>query len=287
VTKLLTADQVEQYSHDGFVAPIRVLSEDAATELRRRLEEHESGTGDPLKGGLRHKTHLVFSWLADLVRDETVLDAMEDLLGPDLLCWTSTFFIKEANDPGFVSWHQDSTYWSLSTPDVATAWIALTDSNEENGAMSVIPGSHLLDQLPHRDTYSPHNLLSRGQEVEVGVDPSAAVRLDLRPGEMSLHHVRIIHGSAPNQSDDRRIGFAMRYIPTHVRQLAGPDSASLVRGVDRHANFDLEPRATSDLDPEMVALHQRIAEQNAKILYQGTKINSYDNPGDGSAARFR
>ena len=277
--KLLTAEQVEQFHHDGFVSPIRIMSEDAATELRRRLEAHEAATGGPLKGGLRHKTHLLFSWLGDLVRDERILDSIEDLYGPDLLCWTTTFFIKEARDPGFVSWHQDSTYWGLSTPDVVSAWVAFTASNATNGAMSVVPGSHKLDQLPHRDTYEPANMLSRGQEVEVDLDPSNAVRLDLRPGEMSLHHVRLIHGSAANDSDDRRIGFAMRYIPTHVRQLNAHDSATLVRGTDHHGNFELEPRPLTDLEPDLVALHQRIAEDNAKILYKGTDIASYDAPG--------
>src|SRR6202035_3142717 len=166
--------------------------------LRARLEAIEAGMGGPLRGDLRHKTHLLFPVLADLVRHPRILDAIEDLLRPDILCWSSNFVIKESAAPAFVSCHQDSTYWGLSAPDVATAWVALTPSNAENGAMAMVPGSHRFDQIPHRDTFHRHNLLTRGQEIAVEVDEAKAGLLILRPGEMSLHHVRLVHGSAPN-----------------------------------------------------------------------------------------
>lgn len=276
--KLLSAGQIARYRDEGYVFPVRIMSADEAAAIRARLEEFEARTGGPLKGEFRHKSHLLFTFLADLVRNPRILDAVEDLYGPDLLCWTTNFFIKERSTPAFVSWHQDSTYWGLSTPDVVTAWVALTPSNEANGAMKVIPGTHTLDQVPHRDTFEKHNLLTRGQEVAVEVDEGKAVTLELEPGEMSLHHVRLVHGSRPNPSVDRRIGFAIRYIPTHVRQLVGKDSATLVRGVDRFAHFEHEPRPTADLAPDFVALHKRIAERNAKILYRGTGVSGYDDP---------
>ena len=102
--------------------------------------------------------------------------------------------------------------------------------------------------------------------------------LNLRPGEMSLHHVRLVHGSPPNPSLDRRIGFAIRYIPIHIRQLAGEDSATLVRGEDRFHHFELEPRPVIDMDPELLALHRRITERNARILYRGTDVASFNDP---------
>ena len=200
------------------------------------------------------------------MRYSSILDAVEDLHGPDLLYWTTNFFIKEAADPAFVLWHQDSTYWGLSTPDVVTAWVDFTRATEANGAMEYIPGSHKLDQIPHRDTFAKHNLLTRGQEVMVKVDHSQRRIITLHPGEMSLHHVRLVHGSAPNPSSDRRIGFAIRYIPTTVAQLAGEDSATPVRGEDRYHHFMLEPRPIRDLEPEFVALHRTITERNARIL---------------------
>ncbi len=276
--KRLSGREIEQFHEEGCIFPIRVMSEAEAGELRARLEEFERQTGGPLKGDLRHKSHLLFAWLDELVHKSDILDAVEDLYGPDLLCWTSNFFIKEARNPAFVSWHQDSTYWGLSRPDVVTAWVAFTEATPANGAMEYIPGSHQLEQIPHRDTFAKNNLLTRGQEIAVEVDRSQRRVITLRPGEMSLHHVRLVHGSPPNPSDDRRIGFAVRYIPTSVAQLAGEDSAVLVRGSDRYRHFEPEPRPSRDLEPDFVALHRRITERNAKILYRGTEVASYNDP---------
>jgi len=276
--KFLSEAQIARYRDEGYLAPIRIMDEAAALALRAELEAVEARMGGPLRGDLRHKSHLLFPFLADLVRHKLLLDAIEDVLGPDLLCWTTNFFIKEATNPAFVSWHQDSTYWGLSAPEVATAWVALTPSNAANGAMAVIPGTHKLDQIPHRDTFDRHNLLTRGQEVAVAVDETKAVALILDPGEMSLHHVRLVHGSPPNPSGDRRIGFAIRYIPTHIRQLEGEDSASLVRGADRFHHFAPEPRPEREMAPEMMALHKQIAERSAQILYRGTGVASFNDP---------
>ncbi len=196
---------------------------------------------------------------------------MEDIIGPDILCWGTSFFIKERRDPGYVSWHQDLTYWGLEPPDIITAWVAFTDSNAANGAMRVIPASHKLDQAPHRDTFAAENLLSRGQEIMVDVDEREAAMLELAAGEMSLHHVRLIHGSDPNPSDDRRIGFAIRYIPTYVRQVAGShDSATLVRGVDTYHHFEEEQRPSADMSADAQAYHAAITNAHAQILMRGT-----------------
>ncbi|MDO9405347.1 MAG: phytanoyl-CoA dioxygenase family protein [Polaromonas sp.] len=280
MSKILTPEQLAHFKAQGYVSPIRVMSAAQAGAIRETLEDHERKSGGPLKGSLRHKTHLLFKDLNELVRQEKIVDAIEDLYGENILCWTTNFFIKEANDPAFVSWHQDSTYWGLSQPDVVTAWVALTESNESNGAMQVVPGTHLMNQIPHKDTFSSNNLLTRGQEVAVTVDQSQAVSINLQPGEMSLHHVRIIHGSPPNHSVSRRIGFAIRYIPTYVRQIEGDDSATLVRGVDTFKTFEHEPKPQQDFDPAFVTMHREIAERSAKILYKGTGVKSYDESTD-------
>jgi hypothetical protein len=276
--KMLSETQIGAYKTEGYLSPIAVMTEAEARSLRVTLETIEAGMGGPLRGDIRHKAHLLFPFLADLIRHEAILDAIEDVLGPDLLCWNTNFFIKEADTPSFVSWHQDSTYWGLSSPDVCTAWVALTPSNLDNGAMAVIPRSHTKDQIPHRDTFDKHNLLTRGQEIAVEVDESEAVPLVLRPGEMSLHHVRLVHGSPPNPSGDRRIGFAIRYIPTSIYQLEGTDSATLVRGADRYGNFELEPRPERDMQDEMLALHRRLTERAAQILYRGTGVDNFNDP---------
>ena len=276
--KILTQEQIDTFWRDGCVFPVRVMPAEQAIAIREKLEAFESSTGGPLKGDLRHKTHLLFTWLNDLTRDTKIVDAIEDLYGPDLLCWSTNFFIKEAHNPAFVSWHQDSTYWGLSRPDVVTAWLALTPSNQRNGGMGFIPGTQKHDQIPHRDTFGKNNLLTRGQEIAVDVDESTAVTVELEPGEISLHHVRVVHGSPANPSSDRRIGFAIRYIPTSVAQIAGDDSATLVRGEDRFNHFEHEPRPTADMDPAFVQLHKDVTDRNAKILYRGTTVKNYNDP---------
>jgi hypothetical protein len=270
--KVLSASQVEAFHHDGYLFPLRALSGVEAHACLDRMERSEQQQGGPLQGPLRNKPHLIFTWAAELVRHPAILDAVEDLLGPDLLCWSSSMFTKEARDPAFVSWHQDSTYWGLSHPDIVTAWVALTVSHVANGCMRMVPGSHLKDQLPHRDTFAENNLLTRGQEVMVDVDAGAAVDIVLEPGEFSLHHVRIVHGSEPNPAPYRRAGLAIRYVPTYVRQTVGPrDSATLVRGVDSFKHFDPEPAPAFDLSPDAVALHRRITEEANQVLYRGTE----------------
>ncbi len=273
--KRLSVSAIEQYERDGYYFPIRVLSAEDARHCRERLEQVERDLGGALRGIYRIKPHLLFTWLADLVRHPSLLDAVEDVIGPDILCWNTSFFTKEGRSPGFVSWHQDATYWGLSEPDVVTAWVAFTESNPANGNMRVVPGSHRAP-VPHKDTFHPDNLLSRGQEITVEVDESRAADIVLQAGEMSLHHVLIVHGSGANPSGDRRIGFAIRYVPTRVRQTAGPrDSATLVRGEDAFGHFEPEPRPDADLDPAMLRLHAEISDRQAKILYRGTARTTF------------
>jgi phytanoyl-CoA dioxygenase PhyH len=268
--KSLSEAAVQQYRELGYYAPVSVLTRAEAGDLRRKLESFEA-TGGAMQGLIRHKPHLLFTWLNELIRHPRILDAVEDVVGPDILCWGTSFFIKEARNPSYVSWHQDSTYWGLEPADIITAWVAFTDSSAANGAMRVMPATHKLDQAPHRDTFATDNLLSRGQEIMVDVDERQAAMLELAAGEMSLHHVRLIHGSDPNPSDDRRIGFAIRYIPTYVRQVAGThDSATLVRGEDRYHHFEEEQRPLADMSDEAVAYHAAITGAHADILMRGT-----------------
>jgi chlorinating enzyme len=237
--------------------------------MLERFEATERSHGGRIPPRINQKPHLLYPWIAELVRHPRILDAVEDVIGPDVLCWSAQFFSKNAHDPSFVSWHQDGTYWGLSSPDVITAWVALTPSVPENGCMQVVPGTHTR-QVAHVDTFAETNLLSRGQEIQVEVDPKTVVPVILQAGQMSLHHVLIVHGSEPNTADYRRIGFAIRYIPTHVRQLHGPrESATLVRGTDRHGHFDLELPPESEMHPDAVARHAAIVDRQLAILYAG------------------
>jgi non-heme Fe2+,alpha-ketoglutarate-dependent halogenase len=271
VHKVLTRAQVEAFRRNGYHFPVRVISKAEADDYREKLEDFEFEHGLVMKTPYRTKPHIVFKWANQLIRHPRIVDTVEDILGPNLLVWGTSFFIKEPNDPAYVSWHQDSTYWGLSHPDIVTAWVALTVSDLPNGAMRVVPGTHLKDQMPHRDTFAENNLLTRGQEVAVEIQGDKAADLTLEPGEMSLHHVRIVHGSEPNRAPYRRIGLAIRYVPTYVRQTEGPrDYATLVRGKDDYHHFDYEPEPRTDLGAREVADHKRITEEANKILYRGT-----------------
>ena len=266
--KLLSDAQVQAYRQGGYLCPVDVLSPAEAAHYRARLEAAEAAAGGSLPGPYRHKPHLVYTWAQELIRQPKILDAVEDVIGPDILAWESVFFTKEPHTEDYISWHQDITYWGLEAEgDVVTAWVALSPSTVESGCMRVVPGTHLREVVPHADTFSARNMLSRGQEIAVEVDEAHAVDLVLEPGQMSLHHVKIFHGSHQNRSADRRIGFAIRYLPPGVRQAVGAaDSATLVRGQDRFGHFELEPAPAYDLAPEAIACHREVRERRMQIL---------------------
>ena len=270
----LSRENVAAFRERGILHPLPALSAEEAEALRRRYEA-QAGF---IKGRNNQKPHLLFTWLDALVRDPRVLDPVESLLGPDLLCWGAQFFAKPAGDAAYVSWHQDATYCGLSSPDVVTAWIALTPSTRESGCMQVVPGTHHA-QVPHEDRFDDANLLSRGQEVAVKVDPATVVDVELQPGQMSLHHVLLFHGSEPNRSAWPRIGFAVRYVPTHVRQLSPiRDSALLVRGRDTYGHFEPEQSPEADLHPDAVARHGAVIDRQLRILYAGAQARGKLNP---------
>ena len=269
MAKVLTPAEVAAYEERGYHSPLRAYSAAEAAGLRDRLRESEAKCGGRFDARRNQRQHLVFPWLDEMVRHPRILDAVEDVLGPDLLVWGSQFFAKNGGDPSYVSWHQDATYWGLSSPDVVTAWVAFTPSTVESGCMRVVPGTQHA-QVPHKDTFAETNLLSRGQEVEVDVDENDAVDVILAPGEMSLHHVLICHGSKPNRANHRRVGFAIRYIAASVYQTSGVrESATLVRGKDANKHFDHELPPEADLHPEAVKRHAAIIENQLKVLYAG------------------
>lgn len=257
---------LSEYQENGFAAPIPVLSNDEAGALRDEVaqlrREHPSDAGH----FLGTNCHLLLPSFYDLALSEKVLDAVEAVLGPNLLVWSSGFFLKDSRDEKFVSWHQDSTYWGLEPPEITTAWIALTPSVPESGCLRVVPGSHTKGQLRHVDSFAETNMLSRGQEVAVDVTEDEAHDIELQPGEMSLHHVRLVHGSEPNRAHYPRVGFAVRYIPTHVRQNGGRTFAVLARGRDDYRHFDDPPRPDAALSPDAWKTHQESLKRTNAIL---------------------
>jgi len=207
--KFLTDRQIAQYHDDGFLSPIDVMREDEAITYRERFEVAEQKYPEHAHAEKRNNAHLSYKCLDELAHHSIILDAVEDLIGPDISLWATVLFIKEPQTSHYVSWHQDATYMGMNKNDFVTPWLALSPSNLETGCMSMIPGSHKNHIRPHDDTFAEDNILTRGQVVR-DVDESQAVNLILRPEQMSLHHAEIIHGSRQNKSQSRRIGFAMQ-----------------------------------------------------------------------------
>ena len=260
----LTSAQLARYRAEGFLAPLPALGPEFACETLAKIEAYEARHGEFPSKGL--KAHLYLPWMEKVVRHPAILDAVESIVGPDILCWSSRFFIKDPGDGGFVSWHQDVTYWGLdASENILTSWIALSPATRQNGVMKVIPGTHR-KVVPHREG-AASNMLLRGQEVAVEVDEAKAVYMELAPGEMSVHHGLMFHGSEDNRAAVRRVGFAVRYMPTSVKPLDGlpRDSVMLVRGNDHYGHFDLEPSAQRELDPAAVEFHRRATATYAEI----------------------
>ncbi len=225
----LSRDDVARYERDGYLFPYDVLPAAEAVETRRKIEAFEHSLGGPMPRDLRHKPHLFSHSLDAIIRRPEILDRVESLIGPDILCWETVLFMKEAKDPAFISWHQDVAYWGLEPYEILTAWVALSPSTPQSGCMRILPGSHIGEIAAHKDTFAPNNMLSRGQEMQVDVDERKVVDIVLQPGQMSLHHVKIAHGSAPNGSTDRRIAASASRSATSPRMSASRSAATTRR----------------------------------------------------------
>ncbi len=250
----------ERFARDGFLFPFRVLNREAAESARTRvlslLEEH---SGNPeIDDFLGYKANLAFRWIDDIVHEPRLLDAVEDLLGPDLLLWSCSLLIKPPRSRGRYTWHQDATYWGLEPPSAVSAWLALGDVVPENGGLRCLPGLHARGQLPHVNTFAEDVMLPRGQEIrDLDEDTLAqAVDMRLQSGEASFHHVFTPHASGPNRSDDYRIGLQTVFIPASVRHRDGRESAMLMRGRDDFGHFESEARPRADLDDAARAAHR-------------------------------
>lgn len=239
--KRLTAFELSSYRQDGVLFPLAVLDQNEVAHFRSSLQELEAGLGGSPKSHELGQCHLFFGWAYRLVNDSRILDVVEDVIGHDILVHATSIFQKRPYDATFVSWHQDGHYLGLDQSDFVSAWVAFTDSNPENGCMRVSRGSHLNGSFPHGNSAkSQQNLLTSGLEIAVAVEESEATDVVLRPGEMSLHHVNIVHGSNPNRSGTPRIGFAIRYVAPHVAQSRPHFPVLLVRGQDRYGHFELQ-----------------------------------------------
>jgi hypothetical protein len=252
----LAREQLVQYLERGYFFPVRVFDDSEVSEFCARYQGFVSRHRERLRTlppreqhVVYSMTHFAFNWVYRMVCHPNVLDAVGSILGPNLLVWDSRWFSKMPGDKTYVAWHQDALYWGLQPPNVTTAWIALSDSTRENGGMQVIPGSHKGNLLPDKQSYIPENALASGQEIAAQVDEAEAVDVALEPGEISLHHAAIIHGSKANTSGKPRIGIGVRYItPEVVQKGTARQLALLVRGRDDFRHYDLVAPPEDDLD---------------------------------------
>ena len=257
LARALDPRQIERFAQDGFLFPFRILGREAADAARERvLALRRRHRADPwLEDYLGYKSNLVLRWLDDIVHEPRLLDAVADLLGPDLLLWSCSFVIKPPRSAGRYTWHQDATYWGLEPPAGLSVWLALGDVEPENGGLRCIPGGHAKGQLPHVDTFARDVMLPRGQEIADFEEAGRAVDLRLASGEVSFHHLFTPHASGPNHRAAHRIGCSMVFIPPSVRPQGGRESAMRVRGRDDYGHFEDEPRPLADLDPVARVAH--------------------------------
>lgn len=260
------------YFKQGFSYPHTIISRQCAASYLAQLEKLELKISDKKVG---HKAQLnypytIFQFANEIVRNPLLLDYVEQILGPDIMVWGATFFIKEPHTSNYVSWHQDLKYWGLSNNDAQiSAWLALSDVNIENGCMKFLPETHNGEMLEHIDTFSEQNVLTRGQEAVLDNINSKPIDIELKPGQVSFHHGKLLHCSAPNMSNTRRVGLAINYISTSVEQTnIEQDYAMLVRGSDKYDHFIHTPSPKADLSEDAMLWHERVLNAQNKVIYK-------------------
>ena len=267
----LSANQLKQYKDEGFVSPIDIFSKDRINEIRKEIELIEEKVPEELDKSGRYNAHLISPLLDEVTHDSKILDAVQSIIGENILVCGTTLFIKNPNEKGFVSYHQDAKYIGLKPYNWVTAWVAITDSNEHNGCMKMWSGSHKGNLKDHDQMFNKGNLLTRGQTVKnVPIDETTP--LILKAGQMSLHHPTVVHGSDLNKSNDRRIGFVIQsYIGTNVKQVLGQNSVQLARGIDDFNYHNKINRPKSLMDINDLKVKKQENENLQKIFYAGSQ----------------
>jgi len=266
----LSSNQLKQYKDEGFVSPINIFSKEKAKEIRNEIEFIEKKIPGELDGSGRYNAHLISPLLDEVTHNSKILDAVQSLIGENILVCGTTLFIKNPKEKGFVSYHQDAKYIGLEPYNWVTAWVAITDSNEQNGCMRMWRGSHKDNLKKHDQKFNEGNLLTRGQTVN-NVPNQETTPLILEAGQMSLHHPTVVHGSDLNKSNDRRIGFVIQsYIGTNVKQILGKNSVQIARGIDEFNYHEKIGRTQNLLDPIDIKLKKQENDNLQEIFYKGS-----------------
>ena len=265
----LSEQQIKFYDEKGYIAPIDVLSKHEANQIRQEIETIEKKWPNALEGIGRNYVHLISPVFNKVCLNNKILDAVESIIGKNILICGTTLFIKNSNEKGFVSFHQDAKYIGLEPHNWVTAWIAVTDSNEENGCMRMWSGSHKENLKNHEQKFDENNLLTRGQTIEnVPLEETDSVVLEA--GQMSLHHPTVVHGSGLNKSNDRRIGFVIQsYIGSDVDQVLGKIYVQKARGKDTHKFHEYSNIPQALMTKEDILTWNKANDELSKIFYRG------------------
>ena len=266
----LSEQQIKFYDEKGYIAPIDVLSKQESNEIKKEIETIELKWPNALEGLGRNYVHLISPVFNKVCLNNKILDAVESIIGKNILICGTTLFIKNANEKGFVSFHQDAKYIGLEPHNWVTAWVAVTDSNEKNGCMRMWPGSHKEDLKNHEQKFDENNLLTRGQTIEnVPLEETDPVVLEA--GQMSLHHPAVVHGSGLNKSNDRRIGFVVQsYIGNNVDQVLGKIYVQKARGEDVYKFHQYSNIPQTLMAKEDILSWNKAKDELSKIFYSGS-----------------
>lgn len=276
--KALTEEQVRNYRYHGYLFPVPALSAEEARTALTDLERAEARIGAPLPQAdmkWRGAAYTYLPWVDRLVRHPRILDIVEDVIGPDILVYWATFFVKEPGSPTFAAWHQDATYFGLQPYEHVTAWVALSDASREAGCMEVLSSQGAPRQLHHSAARLKDSINGAGQLIVEPFDESKAVAMTLRAGELSLHHTLCAHRSAPNRAAHRRVGLGISYIPAHVRPVGSYRMpALLVRGANTGGHFDLLPSPAAEFSEEALAVHERTYKRYRENYYEQERLHA-------------
>lgn len=224
--RTLTRDQIALYNSQGFVQPFDIFSLSEMTELREYLNGLMNDMGDAGSYGINcYQARL--SGLYDIATDPRILDHVQDIIGPDILCWATAILSKRPHDPKAVPWHQDASFWALSPARTVTVWLAIDDADAENSAMRFIPATHNQGAMDVQTTGGEAVFHKETANAEALGTPFTNT---LKAGQISMHADMLVHGSTPNTSDRRRCGFTLRYCPPSV-QIVDPSWATGVEAI--------------------------------------------------------
>ena len=256
--KTLSRTQVMQFNELGYISPLDALTPTEVSANRRyfddllaRVKAYDDGRNAYSIMGYQNRCKGIW----DLAQHPRILGYVEDLLGPDFVCWSTHYFCKLAQESKHVPWHQDATYWPVRPTKTVTVWLAIDDVDQANSPMRFIPGSHLLGGLEWRKASGDFVLHQEIPDAKRYGRPHDNI---LKAGQISLHASTLIHGSEPNRSDRRRCGLTFRYIPSDCGVLAGAErilrDAVVCRGDPRHW---IRTRRPADDDVRAIHHYQR------------------------------